>query len=394
MDLYIIRDGAFTLNNGKPASNLLHYNSFGKRYLDVFQKVYIVGRLFEREDPTAKVVTGEGVDFVALPGRRGLLGFVSMLWKLILFSFKNAKKGRAYILRIPGNIPSVFFWVLLLKRIPFAVEVAADPYDSYSSKALSGHLLSPIIQRIFVWLVELQCKCAQLSVYVTDYSLQKRYPPGNKQSSFGFASIDLQDDAYALDSKLFSDFNMVTPHIVLTGNMQGGMKGHDVLIKALVIVRKAGIKAQLTIIGFGNNTDYFKEMCKVEGVADLVTFAGKLSSGESVRNVLRTADLFVLPSRQEGLPRALLEAMSLGLPAIGTRVGGVPELLDTSAIVEPDSIVELANKIIEFLSSSELLATYSLANLSKSRIYSTVKISEKRNEFLNRLMVESEGREE
>lgn len=393
MELYIIRDGAFTLNNGKPASNLLHYDSFGKRYLDVFQKVYIVGRLFEREDPTAKAVTGEGVDFIALPGKRGLLGFISMFWKLLLFSFKNAKKGRAYILRIPGNIPSVFFWVLLLKRIPFAVEVAADPYDSYSSKALNGHFLSPIVQRFFVWLVKFQCKCAQSSVYVTDYSLQKRYPPGNMQTSFGFTSVDLQDEAYALRPRLFSDFNMVTPHIVLTGNMQGGMKGHDILIEALVLVKKAGIKAHLTIIGFGDNTDYFKEMCRVEGVADLVTFAGKLSSGESVRKILRTADLFVLPSRQEGLPRALLEAMSLGLPAIGTRVGGVPELLDASAIVEPDSVTQLANKIIECLSSSELLAAYSLANLSRSRAYSAAKISEKRNAFLNCLMEVSEGRE-
>ena len=383
MELYIIRDGAFTLVNGKPASNLLHYDSFGKRYLDVFSKVFIVGRLFEKEDPSAKTVTGVGVEFIPLPGKRGIVGLISMFWTLLIFSFKNAKKGRAYILRIPGTIPSVFFWVLMLKRIPFAVEVAADPYDSYSTKALDGHFLSPVVQRFFVWLVKLQCKYAHASVYVTDYSLQQRYPPGNMQASFGFTSLDLQSEAYAPNPKLPADFNMDTPHIVLTGNMQGSMKGHDVLISALAKVRDAGIKARLTIIGFGDNTDYFKEMCKAKGLADVVTFAGKLSSGEPVRQILRQADLFVLPSRQEGLPRALLEAMSLGLPAIGTRVGGVPELIAPSAIVEPDSVEQLANKIIEFLSSSELLAAYSVENLSKAHSYSACKVSEKRNAFLN-----------
>ncbi|MEP1444773.1 MAG: glycosyltransferase [Paraglaciecola sp.] len=383
MELFIIRDGAFTLNKGKPASNLLHYDSFGKRYLDIFQRVYIVGRLFEREDPTAKAVTGNGVEFIPLPGKRGILGLISMFWTLLIFSLKNAKKGRAYILRVPGTIPSVFFWILLLKRIPFAVEVAADPYDSYSSKALDGHFLSPLVQRFFVWLVKLQCKYAESSVYVTNYSLQQRYPPGNMQTSYGFTSLDLQEEAYAQNPKSLSDFNMNTPHIVLTGNMQGSMKGHDVLIRALAKIRKVGINAQLTIIGFGDNTDYFKEMCKTEGLSSFVTFAGKLSSGEPVRAILRQADLFVLPSRQEGLPRALLEAMSLGLPAIGTRVGGVPELISPSAIVEPDSVEQLANKIIEFLSSSELLVAYSVENLSKARSYSACKISEKRNAFLN-----------
>lgn len=390
MDLYIIRDGAFTLNGGQPASNLLHYDSFGKRYLDVFQNVFIVGRLFGKEDTTAQVVTGEGVNFIPLPGKRGIFGFISMLWTLILFSFKNAKKGRAYLLRIPGSIPSVFFWVLLIKRIPFAVEVAADPYDSYSSKALDGHILSPLVQKFFVWLVKLQCKYAKSSAYVTEYSLQRRYPPSNPNTSFGFTSIDLRDEAYALTPKSFADFNRNTPHIVLTGNMQGGMKGHDVLIKSLAKVREAGIKATLTIIGFGNNTDYLKEMCIAEGVAEFVDFTGKLGSGEPIRDILRTADLFVLPSRQEGLPRALLEAMSLGLPAIATRVGGVPELLASNAIVDPDSVTQLTDKIIEFLSSPNLLASCSAENLNKAHLYSAIEVKKKRNAFLNCLLAISE----
>ncbi len=386
MKLYIIRDGAFTTNKGRPSSNLLSFDSFGKRYLDVFTKVSIVGRLFNKEDKTAKPVTGEGVSFISLPGKRGALGVMSTLVTVLSTAIKTSKKGNAYLLRIPGNIPTIYFFVLSLKKIPFAVEVAADPFDSYSKKSLDNHLLSPLIQRFFVWMVKIQCRYASASVYVTDYSLQSRYPPGNVSSSFSFTSIDLNEEAYASVPKSADDFNLKNPHLVLTGNMQGSMKGHDILLKALVSVIESGINARLTIIGFGNNTEYYKKMCSELKIEERVHFTGKLESGSPIRKILNTADLFVLPSRQEGLPRALLEAMSLGLPAIGTNVGGIPELLDNDAIVASDSVSQLANKIVTFLSSKETLVNYSTSNLSKARQYSSEKIRLKRNVFLQNLM--------
>lgn len=391
MNLFIIRDGAFTLKNGKPASNLLHYEAFGERYLEVFERVYIVGRLFEEEDKTALPIEGNGVSFIRLPGKRGLLGAVSIFWKVLKFAISSSKKGNAYILRVPGTIPSIMFPVLLLKRIPFAVEVAADPYDSYSKRALDGHNLSFLIQHFFAKLVRYQCKKASASVYVTDYSLQKRYPPGNRHSSFSFTSLDLKPSAFAIEAKKIEDFDLVHPHLVLTGNMQGSMKGHDVLIKAFAEVRKKGVNARLTIIGYGNNMDNFQEMCETYGVRDYVFFTGKLPAGDPIRDILKTADIFVLPSRQEGLPRALLEAMSLGLPAIATRVGGVPELIASEAIVPPDSVTELTSKILEFLSAPEKMEYHASLNFEKSQDYSAYRIKQKRNAFLYCLNSLSKG---
>lgn len=383
MDLYIIRDGAFTTNNGKPASNLLHYKVFGERYLDVFEKVHIVGRLFDKDDKTALPVEGEGVNFIPLPGKRGMKGAIAMLLTVIKFAFSNSKRGDAYLLRIPGTIPSIMCFVLLLKRIPFAVEVAADPFDSYSSKALDSHPFSSLIQFLFVKLVKFQCKRAMASVYVTDYSLQKKYPPGIPENSFGFTSIDLKPEAFTQTPKKFDKVNQRNPKIVLTGNMQGSMKGHDVLIKALASVREQGVDATLTIIGFGNNMEHLKQMCIDYNVEESVRFTGKLSSGEPIREILREADLFVLPSRQEGLPRALLEAMAMGLPAIATNVGGVPELIDSEAIVEPESVDALSAKILGFLNRPEKMTLHASKNFIKAQNYKSENIRVKRNAFLS-----------
>lgn len=82
---------------------------------------------------------------------------------------------------------------------------------------------------------------------------------------------------------------------------------------------------ELTIGGNGE-VDRAQELARELGISNRVHFAGWVSGDDKVR-LLREADIYVLPSYNEGLPVSILEAMSWGVPVISTRVGGIPELI-------------------------------------------------------------------
>ncbi|ROR18604.1 glycosyltransferase involved in cell wall biosynthesis [Comamonas sp. BIGb0124] len=385
MKVFVIRDGVFTLNDGVPSSNLLYYAAFPKRYLAVFDSVTMVGRLFSKEDPTAKPVTGPNVDFVSLPGYHGPIGFLKNLPKIISVINRSIDPNAAYILRVPTTVPSLYSVLLYLKRIPFAVEVAADPYDGYSPQALGNHPLSRFFQWFFPLLMRWQCRNAVAAAYVTRDALQRRYPARNAESSFSFTSIDLVPEAYRSEPRTYESTRNASLRLVIIGNMQKTLKGHDVLLHSLAKLRSKNFDLKLTIIGYGENLAFFQKMAEDLGLKDHVEFTGKLQNGEPIRSVLDRCDIFVLPSRQEGLPRALLEAMARGLPAIATRVGGTPELLEEHALVEPDDIDGLAGRIQHFVENPELLNQEAARNLALSHEYSMENVTIQRNRFFERV---------
>jgi glycosyltransferase involved in cell wall biosynthesis len=116
-------------------------------------------------------------------------------------------------------------------------------------------------------------------------------------------------------------------------------KGLDVLIAAWPLVRAAHPDARLVLIGEGPERPALEARVARLGLRGAVALPG--SSADPVA-ALRDADLFVLPSRTEGLPRALVEAMARALPCLGSRVGGIPELLPEEDLVEPDDVPGLA----------------------------------------------------
>jgi glycosyltransferase involved in cell wall biosynthesis len=126
------------------------------------------------------------------------------------------------------------------------------------------------------------------------------------------------------------------------------------------------------------------------GIEDLVAFRGHLPFGAAVRRELDGADLFVLPSRQEGLPRALLEAMARALPAIGSTVGGIPELLAPQDLVPPNDPAALARKLEEVIRDPSRLHQMSAANLRKAHEYEETQLEQRRNLFLNHVRAETE----
>jgi glycosyltransferase involved in cell wall biosynthesis len=116
------------------------------------------------------------------------------------------------------------------------------------------------------------------------------------------------------------------------------------------------------------------------GIESTVEFLGQVDR-DGVRRALDAADLFVLPSLTEGLPRALLEAMAKGLPAVASAVGGIPELLPPECLVPPGEVHRLAERIQQLMSSDAARAAAAERNRGVAGAYHERKQSAIRRAF-------------
>lgn len=128
-------------------------------------------------------------------------------------------------------------------------------------------------------------------------------------------------------------------------------KGHEFLIEAMAEVAKEDTHAIAGICGAGSLQDQLQ--AQIEKL-DVQTNMKLLGQWDSIPEILAAADVFVLPSRWEGLPMALLEGMMAGLPVIATRVEGVDEVVqpgEHGLLVPLESPRELAQAILQLLRS-------------------------------------------
>jgi glycosyltransferase involved in cell wall biosynthesis len=101
-------------------------------------------------------------------------------------------------------------------------------------------------------------------------------------------------------------------------------KGQEYALEAIRLVRASGVDARLVLVGSGDDETKLRQMATELGVNDIVAFAGEQPDP---RPYLASADVFLLPSRQEGFSNAILEAMAAALPVIATDVGGNAEAI-------------------------------------------------------------------
>ncbi len=344
-------------------------HTFWERYLEVFREVLVVARLREVQEVAvdAQRADRDGVSFLPVPYYVGPGQFLRR-YGAIQSAIRDALGGMdAVILRVPGQIGNMVAHQLQAAGRPYGVEVVGDPYEVFASGAVRSR-----IRWVLRWwmpsCLRRQCRAASAVAYVTAGSLQRRYPAGERAFITSYSSVDLPSEAFATPRRTQPVVGM--RKILFIGSLDQLYKGPDLLIRALSLLARQGHSLYLTIVGDGRHRSDLQDLAQRCGVAASVRFAGVIPPGAPVRGELDDADLFVLPSRTEGLPRALIEAMARGLPCLGSRVGGIPELLSPQELVPAGDATALAAKIDEVVSDGERMARLSADNLEKARGFS------------------------
>lgn len=319
--------------DGHVYTDSLHPYRFWTRYHRVFEQVAVVARVASRPLPSTAVrADGPGVEFVALPDFLGPGQLPRVARGLLAPLAAVARRPGAAILRLPGFVGTLAWSALVARRRRFGAQVVGDP-----ALALAGTASQRRFRRLVIALTARQVRTATALTYVTTSALQAAYPPGRQPVVEVVSDVDLPDALFAAPAIEIVERPRL--RAVFVGSLDQPYKGLDLLLRALALTTRA---IELTVIGDGHLRGELEALAGQLGVADRVAFRGRLPSSAAVQAALPGHDILVLPSRTEGMPRALLEAMALGLPAIGASVGGVPEVLSAEDRFPPEDPPALA----------------------------------------------------
>lgn len=358
---YITENRYFKTFDGRIWSSTYQGYYWWPKLISVFSQVIVVARVkkIKRISKNYILVSGNNINFYELPNFIGPLGIVANLGKLI----KRFKKLDYYGSAVIVNLPSIFsfFLIKILANYPYSVFVVGDPEKVYS-RGVSKNFFRFFIQYYLTATQKILCNHTSTISYVTKNQLQKRYPANKAIFSNNFSDVDLCDNDFVKKSKVYK--NNVSYQIVFVGNFYELCKGQIELIRSFTILNQVK-KFHFTMIGGGKYLDKCKRLSKRLKINNL-RFTGSVDR-QKIINILRNSDVFILPSKSEGMPRALIEAMAQGIVCLSTPVGGISEILSKEQLIDQVSPWSIANKILKLTDNTPLMNKIAHRNLQISK---------------------------
>jgi glycosyltransferase involved in cell wall biosynthesis len=324
-------------------------------------------------------ITHKSLDIIECPNLASIKSFLSNHRKAKKILSQQIDCASIIVIRLPSLIGFKAAKIVRKKRKPYIIETVACPFDAYWNRSLFGKILAPIVY----FIMRKEVKKAKHVIYVTNRFLQNRYPTNGESINCSNVVIKNIDEKVLKNRIEKINLQKKEDQIILgtVGAIDIPHKGQANVIKMLAKCEKKGISnLQYQLVGGGNQTQ-LKKLAKRYGVLDKIQFLGTLNAND-VFAWLDTIDIYIQPSLQEGLPRAVIEAMSRALPIIGANTGGIPELINQEFIFSKyfNRISNMC-KIINKLQNKNILMEQAKRNYSEALKFHIDILNKKRESF-------------
>lgn len=289
--------------------------------------------------------------------------------------FREVSKADKCIIRSASFYSGLCMQACIEYGKPYLMEVTGFALEGMSHHSLLGKLSA----RHFEQLTKDIAKNAEAAIYVTDEALQKRYPC---KKMLGCSDVVLQPaDECVLEARLQKITDRKPDALLRIGTaafLDVMWKGQNNVIRAIAELKKKGlVNIQYEMIGSGKGSHLIK-LAEELGVANQVKILGVRPHNE-VFKWLDEIDIYVQPSYQEGLCRAIAEAISRACPVIASDTGGNYELINREYIFPCGDFKTLASLIEKMIPNC---AEEAKRNFEHSKHYNTEQLDGLRSAFL------------
>lgn len=340
------------------------------------KKIEFISRIQKNTYPENKLVKASSnyIEIKPITFLKKKVDFLLKRKKIENFIDEHITGNEIVIIRLPSEIGYIAIHQLKKRNITFGIELVGDPWEALW---YHGSILGKFMAVINKFKTKYYIYNAKNVIYVTKKYLQKKYPTNFKSYSASNVFINNINNDYKVKSKQ-------TYKIGLIGSLDTKYKGIDTALKSLSLIDNDFI---FEIVGNGPQEKWLQKIKKYN-LEGKVVLKGAVQSGGPINKWLNELDLYIQPSYTEGLPRALIEAMSNGIPCLGSNAGGIPELLDAKFIHQVKDYKTFSYQLEEVLHNTSLRKEMSDINLKKAEKYLSGNIQRQREAFIKSIYEE------
>jgi len=350
-----------------------------ERYFEVVDKLIVVIRTYNLNESYTEAglhkVEMNNCEVLELPTFSSIKGYLFDKARFSELIDTQVERADLVFARIPSITSDIVTKSAIKKNKSYLVEVGGCAWDAYWNHGFLGKLIAPLMY----FREKNAVGHASYATYVTDRWLQNRYP--TKGVSAIASNVYLPEHSEEVIRRRINCVKKITKKTKIVIGTAAAVdvryKGQESIIKAMSIMIRKGYDLHYEMIGVGD-FKYLSSIAKKFNIEDRVTHKGILVK-KDVFKWLDDIDIYAQPSKQEGLPRALIEAMSRGLPSIGSDVAGIPELLPEEVIFKKGNVSGICNALSDLIGGD--LVKHVNNNYMKSKKFNISSLQKVRKDF-------------